>query len=178
MIGEHTWDGVMNGVNHAIGQLKATDKLEPAFGPGQYIISWAWFDDHIAAAKKKNAEKTPPAPASRPPVPQENVPWAQRHAASKARAAEVRKAAEAAVTRLTAAGIEVDSRLLNKSEVHHLSCIVGELPAEQVLLAAVDRWLNSGSARKKVRIWSNIGDAIRQEVADAERMAAANAAAA
>jgi hypothetical protein len=51
------------------------------------------------------------------------------------------------------------------------------LQPEQVLLAAVDRWLKSGSARKKVTAWSNIGDAIRQEVSDAKRMAAANAAA-
>ena len=73
---------------------------------------------------------------------------------------------------LAAAGIEVDRRrLFYKSQLQDLATRFGrDLPPQQALPEAVARWLRAPS-RSKVSAWSNIGDAIRAEIA--ERRAAA-----
>jgi hypothetical protein len=155
MIRQHGWNGVVNGINHA---LRAGRKL----ADGHSVCGWSWFDPSMDAARED---------AARPKQPELPSLMAQQIAAAEARRSTVRKAAEAGIAQLVAAGIDVDGRrLLYVSQLRSLGArIPHDLSPEEVLVGAVTRWLSGAPAQRKVSYWSNIGDAIREEVAEQAR---------
>ena len=168
MIRKHTRNGVVGGLNLAIDRFKAAGNLEPGLSGNEHICGWAWFESSIAEAQKARAPQRHTAAEA------ERTYWAQARQASAARTADVTRAAEAAIAQLVAAGIEVEERrLLYASQLQDLGCRFGrEVSPGEVLPAAVARWLNAPT-RNKVSAWSNIGGAIRDEIAGLQMRRAA-----
>lgn len=149
MIGQHTLEGVMNGVMFALNNTR--HGLERDL-PGEPIYAWRWFDQHIAAAKigAENAKMTPEQ---------------QRENEVAARKVATRRAAEAGVAKLRGAGVEVDyHKLLSHSELMDLQCRFShEISPEVILLEAIDLWLKNPKC--KVKRWANLHEAIRTATA-------------
>ena len=177
LIKEHTRAGMVAAMNRAIEQFKSDGNLEPHLEPGYSISGWGWFKPYI--------EKPTPTPPPKPETDRQHLArmkehWARQKAADDARLAEIHKIAEAAVAQLEAAGITVDRyetkksglrcRLLAESALNALRLrFPRDLPLAEMadaLRAAVARFIaDPMRERQKVTAWSNLGDAIRQELA-------------
>lgn len=173
MIRQHGRNAVVNGINHAlrVGQKPAE---------GRSICGWAWFNECIAtameAAKAKSAAEAAAAQAGRPaqfrqhPI---DPDLARRLAGRQVRADEIEKAARAGAALLAERGFQADQRrLLYRSQLRDLSGRLQGIgtPAE-TLHSAILRWAETAPAGRKVRAWSNLGSAIREQCSAVEMAA-------
>jgi hypothetical protein len=140
---------------------------------GALVIGWSYFDQEFEQCSGGSVSRQRPLPSQ--PAGTNKADWQTNHAASRAqhiaareaRLAEVKKVADAAIALLCERGKEADThRLQIRSQLDDLSSrLVRSAEPIEVLQASVLRWLSSNPERKTVTAWSNIGWAIRDELA-------------
>jgi hypothetical protein len=164
LIRRYDYDEVVAGMNREIAARA------PNLREGYSIAGWTWFDTAIKAARNERQERSrKPTKAEREA--QQAAHWERQRMASLQRYAMLKEVALAAVAQLAAAGIEVDAHKLTiRSQLDALGVRfrhdAGVDPGP-VLTAAVARFIaDPARTRTKVYAWSNLGDAIRAELAE------------
>ena len=151
--------------------------MAPELEDDESICGWRFFDKWIAAAKadaKQQAQTVAKKSDWRTNHAAFKASRAQHIAARQARHAELQKVAEAGIVFLRERGKEVDThRLQIRSQLDDLSNrLARNVEPIELLRASVLRWLAINPERTTVTAWSNIGWAIRDELAARQQRAA------
>ena len=177
MIRQHGRGWVVAGINRLTSRKKSAGTLAPELEDDESICGWRFFDKWIAAAKadaKQQAQTVAKKSDWRTNHAAFKASRAQHIAARQARHAELQKVAEAGIVFLRERGKEVDThRLQIRSQLDDLSNrLARNVEPIELLRASVLRWLAINPERTTVTAWSNIGWAIRDELAARQQRAA------
>ncbi len=151
--------------------------MAPELEDNESICGWRFFDKWIAAAKadaKQQAQTVAEKSDWRTNHAAFESSRAQHIAAQHSRLAELQKVSETAIVLLRERGKEADThRLQIRSQLDDLSSrLARNAEPIELLQASVLRWLASNPERMTVTAWSNIGWAIREELAARQQRAA------